>query len=188
MTFNVIIYFVTLVSILNTSCEGKLKQANKQKTFVVDTVQKQKDFRCFESIDTTQFQETKACSGYYYKKIKNKFVLEIRYDSIIQFDSCIHVYIDTINSNKFSKLFTYKDGDASLFIFCNDYGDDHVPITSSDKAFGDFYIRFYKSHNNGPTVSIWINTLTFIDPKSGQKTTISNELLWKIEDLGFYGG
>src|SRR5882672_7516295 len=101
----VIIYFVTLVSILNTGCENKLKRTNKQETFGVDTLQKQTNFLCFESIDTTQFQETKSCSGYYYKKIKNKFVLEIHYDSTIQFDSCMHLYIDTVNSKKLTQLF-----------------------------------------------------------------------------------
>lgn len=187
-TFIPIVFFLTLVSTLNIGCENKLKQNNKQATFGIDTLQKQTNFLCFESVDTTEFQETKGCSGYYYKKIKNKFVLEIHYDSTIQFDSCTHLYIDTINSKKLTQLFTYKDNDASLFVFCNDYGDNHVPITSSNKAFGDFYIRFYKSKNYGPTVSIWINKLVFIDPKSGQETTISNELLWKIADFGFSGG
>jgi hypothetical protein len=182
------VHLVILISTINISCKSKLKQTNENKAIKIDTLKKQTSFHCFESIDTTQQQETKGCSGYYYKKIKNKFVLEIHYDSTIQFDSCIHLYIDTTNSNKWTQLFIYKDGDASLFVYCNDYGDGHYPISSSNKAFGDIYIRFYKSNNIEPTVSIWINRLTFIDTINKQQTTLSNELLWRVSDFGPSGG
>ena len=177
-----------VIIILFLGCKNRSGLSNKDKMPLADTIKASAPFNCFTSIDTTATQIVKGCSGYYYKQIQGTFVLEIHYDSTIQFDSCFHIYVDTISSAKWVQLFTYKKGDASIFVYCNDYGDHHFPVGSSSKAFGDFYCKFYKSENLEPTVSIWINKLTFIDTITNHTTLISNELFWKVKDFGPSGG
>jgi hypothetical protein len=56
------------------------------------------------------------------------------------------------------------------------------------KVYGDFDIRYYKPveyrGTENPTASVYVNELFFINSKNGTTIKISNELFWKVYQLG----
>jgi len=115
-------------------------------------------------------------------------VLLISYNAPFQYDTCTHIVIDTTGAGIFAQLIIFKDGEANLFDYCNDYGNGIIPIKALTKATGDFYIKFsaptqFRGTAN-PTASIFIRQLVFTDTSINRSIEIKNELFWKVYQLG----
>ena len=82
-------------------------------------------------------------------------------------------------------LFTYKEGQATLFTICNDYGHNPV-VRELHKCSGDIYMKFYKAakgaYTQTATLSIWVAHLSFTDPETHEIISFDDELFWKVPD------
>jgi hypothetical protein len=177
---------ITFIYTLILGCDSAEKKAySKESTKLV--------FDCFSHIDTINTGQAKGCENYIFKMIGNKYVLMIACDPPAQFDSCIHVIIDSSNSEKLVRLFVYDKRKANLFTYCNDIGNGDVLRTLA-KASGDIYLKFsppdnkkYLIHHDF-RVSAWVNKLVFFDSFTNENITINKEFFFDVPNMLWFGG
>jgi hypothetical protein len=182
------------LTIILISCTGNSNKAVKNRQVTVANLVTTNNifhFNCFNSVDTTQQIFARACGNYFYKIIAKKYVLLLKINTPVQYDSCVRISIDTIKSTGVAELIIYKDGEANLFPYCNDVGNTISPIKNLARAFGEIYVKFYKTTEyrgtNYPTASIFVHRLTFIDSDLNSTILISNQLYWKVFQYGEAG-
>ena len=149
---------------------------------------------CFNSADSSYKQEAIGCSNTYFKVVNDRYVLKIILPSSLNtISSCKEIEIDSSNNNLQVTLIIYRKGDASLANICTDIQITNapIPLRSIQKCSGKFklgideYIDYYG--NMRPSVSILVESLIFWDEMTQQEIKITNELFWKVLDLGFAG-
>lgn len=137
---------------------------------------------CFQTADTLNTKESRACGNWFYQKLDSQYILAIHFTDKVSYDTCIEV---TIDSNHQAILYEYKNKNASLFAYCNDYGANSV-TKELNKASGKYFIKLYKPTEwrgtDDPTGSIFIPQINFTD--SNRIISFKNILLWKTFQYG----
>ncbi|HXA00566.1 MAG TPA: hypothetical protein VNW99_01180 [Cytophagaceae bacterium] len=141
---------------------------------------------CFLNCDTIEVGKSIGCSQAYYKMINHEFILKITPHTMLRFDSCQVIYLDSINGAGWAHLLYYKDPKVMMESICA----DSVRISASLKAIPASYGTLIIEHTHetiaGKTnqyTTILIKHLFFSDPVTGKKIEIKNELLWKVLDV-----
>ncbi|GAB2811377.1 hypothetical protein [Ferruginibacter profundus] len=172
------------------SCRGNSADhsiAVQQKSPAIDTIIKPYRFDCFKSADTIRQIYARACADHFYKIIDSQYVLVLHLAAAVQYDSCFKIHIDTATGST-AELIIYPPGKATLFEYCNDYGNGIVPIKNIRGAVGDIYVKFYHPTEyrgtDKPTASIFVRTIIFTDTTNNATIKFENELYWKVAQWG----
>jgi hypothetical protein len=173
-------YFCILVFILascNTRHENDkplIKENKTQEHFITAG-------NCFNSQDTVNTGEARACGNWFYKKVDSQHIIGLYFSGAEMYDTCREFIIDSNNV----KLFVYNHNDASLFAYCNDYGANNVSKTITN-ASGRYFIKLYKPTEwrgtDKPTASIFIPEINFTD--SLKTISFKNIFYWKTVQWG----
>ena len=143
---------------------------------------------CFASLDTLIGKYPVGCGNSFYKMIDSTYVLVINYHGEQPYDSCQKIVIDTAHKDCSAELFVYKEKDASMLRYCNDYGDHHVPLRLLTNGIGNFFIKFCKpAEYKGtalPNATIFVDQLIFQDSVSGHAIKIEKQLYWNTVQWG----
>jgi hypothetical protein len=188
-------YIIILIFILGVvvSCESDRVESEQTEK---SNSEKQTTFNsCFDIPDTNYRQYVLGCCNTFYKLIKNKRVLSISTDSIIENGYCTDLINDSANNNFVAELKVFDSELAVLssvcsdLIFVNQYFSKHTRTLTINQ--GQIVIgKVLSKQPNGSEkqlTTILVKTLNFKDTLTGELIKIENELLWQVEDIGTPG-
>lgn len=172
------------------ACNAKVKkqtvpvQAKKPK---IETTK-----ACFMGLDTTKKSKTLGCAGWTYKLLNSQYLIRINPNLPVQFDSCIHVTIDSVNANHMTELLVFANNKANLTSVCKDVIiiNNPEPTRKLIANRGRLIIGYYPAPKGSAArhlTTVYIVYLVFMDSKTGKLIEIKDELLWKVPDMGFPG-
>ncbi|AEA45920.1 hypothetical protein [Fluviicola taffensis] len=148
---------------------------------------------CFAEVDTTKTGQSIGCTGGTYKLINDSYVIRIFPNFPIQFDSCYTVTIDSSNAERLTELLVFDNKDATLSNICTDIIITNIPNPTRrlHAQSGQLIIGFSDPTelygNQTHQTTVLIKKMVFIDPKTGEKIELENEILWKVLDTGTPG-
>lgn len=186
-------HLLLLIVLAVASCTNQQNRDLKSQETAVP-VQPKSDFEIkFAHADTTKAGESVACIGGIYKLINDKYVIHFTSELPVQFDSCYTIDFKDINRKLKAELLIFTNKKSNLVNICTDLISPNNPeplrtaYTESGKVLFGYSNPTKLYGNQTQSSSIWIKELIFVDPKTGEKIKISNELLWKVLDLGTPG-
>jgi starvation-inducible outer membrane lipoprotein len=144
---------------------------------------------CFLNCDTIEVGKSIGCAGAYYKMINEKFILKITPHTILRFDSCQTIYLDSINGTDWAHILFYNDPRNFMENTCQASGKNtsEVPSKIIPASYGTLIIEHTHETIAGKTsqyTTILIKHVFFKDPVTGEKIEVENELIWKVLDAG----
>jgi hypothetical protein len=148
---------------------------------------------CFKNIDTTQQSINVGCISGFWQIIDSNLVIKIAPNiSQMPYNKCFTIDIDSTNTEALTELFIFKEGEANLANICSDIiFTKKEPLRSFHAVSGQIIVELTEPTdyygNIKPKVSIFINELIFINPKTKKKIELRHVLLWKILDFGTPG-
>jgi len=189
------LFFLILVLLISLSCNNPAPSPEDalEKKDSLPAQSTHNSLQCFIGIDTTNIGQTVGCSYAAYKLLNKNYVIYIRPDFPIQYDSCYSITIDSTNGKNLTGLLVFDHKNANLNNLCTDLivTDNPEPSRKLFAQSGSLILAFSNSKDSQgfPTnyVTVLIKKLVFIDFKTGKKIEIENELLWKVQDLGTPG-
>ena len=190
------IYIVIFILGIFSSCESKeivndqTRKNNSEKQITQPTFSS-----CFDIPDTNYRQYVVGCSNTFYKLIKNKRVLSISTDSIIENGSCAYLTNDSTNNDFVAELQVFDSDIAVMASVCADMiiinkinakWTKTLTVNKGQIVFG----KNLEKINDGTgkiLTTILVNHLSFTDTLTGEVIKIENELFWQVEDIGTPG-
>jgi hypothetical protein len=159
---------------------------------IVDEIETGRLKECFLGYDTVNVGTSRGCAFGYYKLINGSYVVRISPKMKILFDSCQTIYLDSTEAPQWAELLIFKEGKATLANFCSDVNiiNSEKPVMRLNGHKGVLIIEFNNEDRKSGRIqraTIMIKQMEFINPKSGEKIELRNELLWKIADQGVPG-
>jgi hypothetical protein len=141
---------------------------------------------CFLNCDTIEVGKSIGCSHAYYKMIEDKFILKITPHTVLRFDSCQMIYLDSINGSDWAHILFYANPRAFMENTCQAPDTSiQVPLKAIPASYGTLIIEHTHETIAGkksPYTTILIKHLYFKDALTGEKIEIKNELIWKVLD------
>lgn len=172
------------------ACNAKVKKPTapfKAKKPQIETTK-----TCFTGLDTTKKSKTLGCAGWTYKLLNSQYLIRINPNLQVQFDSCIHVAVDSVNADHMTELLVFANNKANLTSVCKDVIiiNNPEPTRKLIANSGKLIIGYYpapKGSGARHLTTVYIEYLVFVDSKTGKLIEIKDELLWKVPDMGFPG-
>lgn len=151
---------------------------------------------CFAGVDTVrgknQYATTRGCFGRFYLRVNNRWVLRLTSRLPVQYDSCTSVAVGGAKRDLVAELLVFDPGKAHLDNLCSDVrivnaARPRQRLTARD---GRVVVAFRPTTYYGSTtyaVSLWVQRLEFVDPKTGKRIVLENQLLWRVPNITHLG-
>jgi hypothetical protein len=170
--------FISL-SLILSACSAPPEDNNKQ--------EEEELKECFLNCDTVEVGKSMGCSDSYYKIIGEKFILKITPHTVLRFDSCQTIYLDSINGPDWAHLLLYMNPENIMSRPCEipDNGVYDIPLKIIPASSGTLVMEHThetKAGKRSQYTTILIKHVFFKDPETGEKIEVKNELIWKVRD------
>jgi hypothetical protein len=142
---------------------------------------------CFLNCDTIEVGKSIGCNQAYYKMINETFILKITPHTVLRFDSCQTIYLDSINGTDWAHILFYRDPKKIMENTCpaSDKNTNEAPLKIIPASYGTLIIEHTHETIAGKTsqyTTILIKHVFFKNPATGEKIEVENELIWKVLD------
>ena len=148
---------------------------------------------CFHHLDTLKSLQTIGCSNQFYSYLDEETLLAIRFPKNQYYLGCHELNIKHVSDiEPVVQLLIYEKGKAHLGNRCTCFQieDEPEPIDTFSVASAQLSIggtfAIDSLWNSTLLKSVWFEHAEFRS-KKGEKRTISNQLFWRIPDLGTAG-
>ena len=147
---------------------------------------------CFAGVDTVRGENkhptTTGCFGTFYLRVNSRWVLRLTPRLPVQYDSCTSVAVGGAKTGLAAELLVFDPGKAHLYNLCSDVRIANAarPRQRLTARAGRVVVAFRSmTYHGSPTyaVSLWVQRLEFVDPKTRKRMVLENQLLWRVPNI-----
>jgi hypothetical protein len=147
---------------------------------------------CFAGVDTARgknkYLTTTGCGGTFYLQVNSRWVLRLTPRLPVQYDSCTSVAVGGTGARLAADLLVFDPGKAHMYNLCSDVlvANASRPRQRLRARAGRVVVGFRPTTDYGSrtyTVSLWVQRLEFVDPKTRKRIVLENQLLWRVTNI-----